>query len=126
MNERIQKVKQHLSDHKTVYIVGASCLVVGVVGTILTTRTVTLIDGDLTMKIDQTGLRNSVVPTTINLIERSTPSIPVHLEGTNLYFSSLNEAARETGHSLSMISRNVNGHIDDVKGDVFKLLEPAA
>jgi hypothetical protein len=58
-------------------------------------------------------------------VERSTPSKPVHLKGTNLYFSSLSEAARETGHNLSMLSRHVNGHSPDIKGDVFEVLEPA-
>jgi DNA-directed RNA polymerase specialized sigma54-like protein len=60
------------------------------------------------------------------MVERSTASKPVHLVGTNLYFNSLSEAARETGLHLSMISRNINGHIPDVNGNVFELLEPAA
>lgn len=47
----------------------------------------------------------------------------MHLVGTNLYFNSISEAARETGHQASMISKNINGHIPDVKGDVFELLE---
>jgi hypothetical protein len=70
--------------------------------------------------------RTDVRQTTVNMVERSTPSKPVHLVGTNLYFNSLSEAARETGHPLSTISKHINGHIPDVKGDVFEILEPAS
>ena len=59
------------------------------------------------------------------MVDRSTPSKPVHLVGTNLYFNSLSEASRETRHPLSTLSKHVNGVIPDVKGDVFELLEPA-
>ena len=59
---------------------------------------------------------------TITLEEKSTPSKPVHLVGTDQYYRSLSEAARQTGHSLSDISKNANGKIPDVKGDVFELV----
>lgn len=126
MNERIENVKSHIRKHSTTYIVGGTCLAVGVLGGLYLKRPTTFIDGDLSMKIDQVGFWNAVNPTTINLIERSTPSKPVHLVGTNLYFNSMSEAARETGHPLSTLSKHINGHIPNVKGDVFKLLEPAA
>lgn len=123
---KIESIKNHVRENKKVYVVGASCLAVGLVGGVALVKS-----GDISIVV--TGDKNQIVgkAKTVNqvmveLVERSTPSKPVHLVGTNLYFSSLNEAARETGHSLSMISRNVNGQIADVKGDVFKLLEPAA
>ena len=65
-------------------------------------------------------------PVIINLIERSTPSTPVHLVGTNLYFNSLSEASRETGHHLSQLSKHINGKLPDLNGDVFEILEPTA
>lgn len=126
---KIDKVKTHIQEHKTVYIVGATCLVVGAIGT-LTAINVKGMSGNISVTgniggdvVAVTGKSNTVNKVVVELIERSTPSKPVHLVGTNLYFNSLGEAARETGHSLSMISRNVNGQIPDVKGDVFKLLE---
>ena len=61
--------------------------------------------------------------TIIQFVERSTPSKPVHLVGTQQYFDSVADAARKTGHSVAMISRNVNGHISNVGGDVFELVK---
>ncbi|QAU06286.1 hypothetical protein SEA_RICKMORE_52 [Gordonia phage Rickmore] len=113
---------------KKVYIVGGTCLTVGVAvgATLVAVKSGAKIDisvvGD---KNNVVGKAKTVNQVTIKLIERSTPSKPVHLVGTNLYFNSLSEAARETSHHLSMISKNVNGLIPDVKGDVFELLEHA-
>ena len=127
----IDKIKTHIGENKKVYTIGATCLVVGIaVGvTVMTLKSgsgdisvIGDVEGDL---IAVTGAHNTVNKVVVEMIERSTPSKPVHLVGTNLYFNSLGEAARETGHSVSMISRNVNGQIPDVKGDVFKLLESA-
>lgn len=128
MGNKIDRVKKHFADNKGTYIAcGVTAVVVGA-GTFFFTRRVPSADfaQKVTQQVTQIGFRNEANPVIINLIERSTASKPVHLVGTNLYFSSLGEAARETGHQLSMISKNVNGHIPDVKGDVFELLEPAA
>ena len=123
---RLDKVKAHIQKNKKVYIVGGVCLVVGLAGGVVLVKNKDVInisiDGDGNEVVAKAKTVNQV---TIELVERSTPSKPVHLVGTNLYFNSLNEAARETGHPLSMISRHINGHIPDVKGDVFELLEHA-
>lgn len=123
---KIESIKNHVREHKKAYVVGVSCLAVGLLGGVALVKS-----GDLSIVV--TGDKNQIVgkAKTVNqvmfeMVERSTPSKPVHLVGTNLYFNSLSEAARETGHSLSMISQNVNGHISDVKGDVFELLDLAA
>ena len=120
------KIKTHIQENKKVYIVGGVCLVVGIAGGVVLANNKDVInisiDGDGNEVIAKAKTVNKV---TIELVERSTPSKPVHLVGTNLYFNSLSEAARETGHSLQKISRNINGHIPDIDGDVFKLLERA-
>ena len=123
---KIETIKNHVREHKEAYIVGASCLAVGLLGGVALVKS-----GDISIvasgdKNQIVGKAKTVNQVMIELVERSTPSRPVHLVGTNLYFSSLSEAARETGHSLGMLSRHVNGHIPDVKGDVFELLEVAA
>lgn len=119
----IQVVLKHINEHKTEYIAGASCFVVGAVGAYLVTSDKDM--GTTIQKITQVGFGNRVNTSVVNFVERSTPSRPVHLVGTNLFFDSIHEAARQTGHSASMISRQINGHIDDVKGDVFQVLETA-
>ena len=115
---KIEKIKTHMSENKKVYVgVGVGLVVGAAVATVAFNN-----KPEVAQKIKQVaiGYRNNQV--LVNFVERSTPSKPVHLEGTNLYFDSINEAARKTGHSVSMISRNVNGYISDVKGDVFTLV----
>ena len=123
---KIENIKNHVRENKKAYVVGASCLAVGLLGGVALAKS-----GDISIvasgdKNQIVGKAKTVNQVMIELVERSTPSKPVHLVGTNLYFSSMSEAARETGHSLSMISKNVKGQIPNVKGDVFELLEPAA
>jgi len=124
VKERIAKIKQHVKDNKQIYI---SCGVTGVVAVI---GTLLLVDQKGSPQIVTKAIgwrpRAETNHVTVTLIERSTPSKPVHLKGTSLYFNSLSEAARETGHDLSAISRQINGHSTSVKGDVFEILEHAA
>ena len=122
----LEKVKTHVQENKKYYVVGATCLTVGVAaGAIFLGQQDVIHIAVKGSNNDIIGKARTVNKTVIELVERSTPSKPVHLVGTNLYFNSLSEAARETGHSLSKISRQVNGHIPDVNGDVFKILELA-
>jgi hypothetical protein len=118
------KIKYHFIDNKNVYIAACVGVLVGATGAIIASQYSTA-GAQIVQKVTQFGFRNESNPVIINLIERSTASKPVHLVGTNLYFNSINEAARETGHHLRDISKCVNGLIPDVKGDVFELLEPA-
>lgn len=120
----IDKVKLHVKNHKTAYMVGGA-LIAGVVVGVVFTKHVKAGDVIVVEGVNNIGKDMSVNKTIVNFVENSTPSKPVHLVGTNLYFNSIREAARVTGHQVSMISKNVNGHIADVKGDVFELLELA-
>lgn len=122
MKNRIERTRQHLRENRAVYLSSAVCLTVGVVGTVVLrdSNSQTLIKQGLNWKP-----RAEINTTVVNLIERSTPSKPVHLVGTNLYFSSMSEAARETGYSLSQLSKHINGHLPNVGGDMFELLESA-
>lgn len=121
-----EKIKQHFRDNKKVYIAGTIGVLVGAagLGTVLLLRG--KVDPDVAQKITQIGFRNEANPVIIQLIELSTPSKPVHLLGTGEYFNSINDAARQTGYSARDISLNVRHLIDNVKGDVFELIEPAA
>lgn len=125
MNERIDRVKSHLRENKKAYIAGAAGLAVGVVSV----GTAFLLNKDyeaqIVQQVKQIAWRANSNQVVINLTEKSTPSKPVHLVGTNLYFDSLSDASRKTGHSLPKLSRHVNGHIPDLNGDVFEVLQPA-
>ena len=123
MGEKVDKVKKHFVDNKKFYIgVGVGVAVTAVVAVVVY-RSDSEAGAEIVQKINQIAWRPENNQMVVNLTERSTPSKPVHLVGTNLFFSSLGEASRETGHSLQAISKNVNGIIPDVKGDVFQLLE---
>lgn len=114
-----EKVKTHFKEHKEAYIVGGLG-VIACVGVWYFSRNSTVTEVNA-----QIGLKNDITKVIIELPERSTASKPVHLVGTDLYFASLSEASRKTGHSLPMMSKHVNGHIPDLNGDVFELLQPA-
>lgn len=90
----IDKVKAHVKEHKTVYLVSGALItgvVVGVAVAKIKSGSINITDtvvegGDL---FAVTGSKNTVNKTVIELVERSTPSKPVHLVGTNLYFNSI-------------------------------------
>ena len=118
---RIQKVQKHLKDNQTVYAVGTACLVVGgVVGMVAAGR----VDRPLLAK-QINILSHKPAQTVIQFVERSTPSRPVHLVGTQKYWDSVSAAARDMDLDRSLISKNVNGHISDVKGLIFELVDVA-
>lgn len=121
---KIEKIKNHFHENRTVYLACGVTAVVTGAGILFFSASKT--GTEVVQKIVQVGFRNEANPTVIQMIERSTASKPVHLVGTNLYFNSLSEAAKETGHTLSKISRQINGHIPDCNGDVFELLELAS
>lgn len=115
-------VKTHIQENKHWYFLGTGIIIGGIAVAIVRSTP----DVQISQKVIQIGVRNKANPVIINLIERSTASKPVWLVGTDRYFSSISEAARETGHSLQKISRQINNHIPDVDGDKFQLLESSA
>lgn len=119
---KMDKIKTHFDENKKVYAALGIGVTVGAAVTVIAFRN----NPEVAQKINQIAIGYKNKQVLINFVERSTSSKPVHLKGTNLYFNSLSEAARETGYNLSQISKNVNGHIPDVNGDVFELLTPAA
>lgn len=126
LKSRLEQVKTHIQTHRHAYIAGAVCLTAGVAGGAAIVRTRHVADVITITGDHNIGKAETVNKIMIELVERSTPSKPVHLVGTNLYFNSISEAARETGLDRISISKNIAGAIPDVKGAIFKLLDPAA
>lgn len=124
----VANAKTHVVDHKELYITGGVCLVVGVLsGAVIMSRRPTVSqDSEITQKIcwKPNATLHTTNTTVINFIERSTPSKPVHLVGTQKYWDGVRAAARDTGHTASEISKNANGHRPHVKGDVFEFVKP--
>ena len=122
MNERVQKVKQHLSDYKAVYIVGAGCLVVGVVGGVAVAKHSALVNVNpkqiLTYKSTQTvEVFVEALGDPGNIVQDTT---------TGIIYASQGQAARELGVSPSRISEHLAGKLPNVKGHTFTLLGKAA
>lgn len=120
----MSKIKEHFTDRKELYIgigIGAAVVIAGACAyLVLNQKAAGIVQNTVVI-----GMKNRVNPTIVNFVERSTPSKPVHLVGTDLYFDSISDAARKTGHNISRISQNVHGKIPDIKGDVFELLNVA-
>jgi hypothetical protein len=129
MKLRDKEIKGHFRRHKELYIgiaIGAA-LTAGVAAMFFFRQRAIA----NTVKVVETNLVKWNSPTTVNSVllnfaETSTPSKPVHLVGTNIYAGSIHEMARLRNHSASMVSRCANGHIADVKGDVFEFVTPSA
>lgn len=123
MKLQVNKVQGHFRRHKELYIgIGIGVAVAVIAMFFLRQRAISN-----SVKIQ--GLINikpTINSTIINFVETSTPSKPVHLVGTNIYAGSIHEMALLRGHSASMVSRCANGHIPNVKGDVFEFFKPAA
>ena len=130
MNQRVENVKVHLKANKKIYIATGIGVAVGIAVGVFGTRFLFKhadSEAQIVQKITPIlSWRPESTNVVIEMIERSTPSKPVHLIGTERYFDSIHDAARKTGHHVSMISKNVNGHIPDLNGDVFEVIKPAA
>jgi hypothetical protein len=121
------KVVAHVGDDKELYIgMVAAAVAGGAFGYLVRGQMAGQIPAEV---VTDNKIVNAVcwkpTSTIIEFVERSTPSKPVHLVGTQQYFDSLSDAARKTGHHLSRISQNVNGLIKDVNGDVFEFVQAA-
>lgn len=121
MHEKIEKIKRHVKDNKNAYIAsGATAAGMTIIFLAANQARPAIKNGQ---QIHQIAWRPENTQVIINLVEKSTPSKPVHLVGTDRYFDSLSHAAREMGYAVSDISKVVNGKRKDIKGDVFEFLQ---
>lgn len=123
-NAKIENVKTHLKKHKEAYIAGGVCLIAGAAVGVLAVARINP-NAEVVSGIRQIGGHHNTA-TIITFVERSTPSKPVWIPAKKEYFDSINDAARKTGHSLTQISKNANGLIPDINGDVFEFVDLAS
>jgi len=111
---RIQKAKQHVKEHKAVYITGGVCLAVDALfgGVYASTRP----DATNMVKMQNIGLtwkpRQEVLQVAVTIEELSTPSKPLVDQTTKSVYNSINDAVRKTGRTRTSI----------LKDPAFKLL----
>ena len=132
MNERIQKVKQHLSDYKTVYIVGGCVVIAGITYPIMRGVASQRIDRGISVVADR-GISviadRSVVTNNVSLISsrrQGAPSWVVRCKETGDIFSSQREAADAMSISQSELSKHLNGVMEHVRGNTFERICIAA
>lgn len=136
---RIESIKTHLRNNKVTYIsCGVTAVVVAGV-TYYVTRNVGVSQKVLEL-VGDTAINNvptinsslnykptNIINNVIEFVERSTPSKQIGLLDNNgdlmAAWGSISSAATSTGLDRSLISRNVNNLIDNVKGKKFVLLD---
>lgn len=125
---RVQRVKNHFRENWKYYAIGGACLLVGSVVTYGVTRQQALSKVSVDPKVDvkynwKPNVTQNVI---VTFEERSNLSKPVHLVGTDRYFNSQSEAAKQLGISKALLSKHLNGSIDDVNGLRFEWLVPTS
>jgi hypothetical protein len=128
VKELKDKIVTHVKDNKELYIgMTAAAVAGGAFGYLVRGQVAGQILPEI---VTDNKIVNAVCwkPTSaiIQFVERSTPSKPLHLVGTHQYFDSVSDAAMKTGHRREMISKNINGHIADLRGDKFEVVDSAS
>lgn len=119
-NERIHKIKDHLLECKIMYITGAVCLAVGVVGSLFLTK-----EMRITGIIIVIGKNNTLTKTTV-LTRRGHPGNILRCNETGELFASQNRAASDMGIDPANLSRHLNGKFPNAGGYTFENLGEAA
>ena len=116
--KKLEQIKTHLSENKKVYIGVGVGLVVGAAAATVAFHN----KAEVAQKINQVAIGYKNKQVLVNLVERSTPSTPIHLLGSAQYFDSISDAARRLGVDRTLISKHINGHIPDVHGMKFEVV----
>lgn len=112
---KIEKAKTHLKENRTTYLVGAGCLAAGYF--LRKSTVITVVNEGVA----------PVVPAVINHINNNpifnnTVNNGGHMRKivrcleTDEMWSSVSKAAEASGHSISMMSKHINGHTDHLNG----------
>jgi hypothetical protein len=116
---RIEKIKNHLKKHKTTYITGGVCLVVGTaVGVVLSATKVSVGSGQNNYQV---GLLNYWFnhSTTIDMPATGNRGEIVFCEETKQLFPSIRAAAKALDISQGNLSQHLRGHQSQVNGYHF-------
>ncbi len=108
MHERIEKIKIHLSDNKDRYIAGASCLVVGAVGTLALTQRVAVSQQakNIALLIWKPIINQEQI-TVVNLAARGQRGHGIWCNETRTLYGSI----RETGRAMNINPGNISAHL---------------
>jgi len=132
-NNRTEKIKKHIKEHKEAYIAGATGVAIGVCGTLI----YCLATGKFNkVTVSATGIASSngalnVLPRTTNNISvkfvdkrRTEPVKPCRELGTGITYDSQNDAAKALGTTPKHVSDHLRGKTDNINGVKLQRLKP--
>lgn len=109
IKEKATRVKQHLKDNKTTYLVGAGCLVAGYL-----LRKPSIVAPVFNNAVTPVFNNMPVFNNTVN--NGGYMRKIVRCLETDQMWPSMKAAAEATGNHLTMMSRHCNGHVSDLNG----------
>ena len=116
VKERTNRVKQHLQENKTTYLVGAGCLAAGYF--LRKPQVITVISEGAAPVFNNTPLiapvMNNIVHNTVNNGGYSRKII--RCVETDELWPSMSKAAEAAGHTLQAMSRHIHGYNDHLDG----------
>jgi hypothetical protein len=119
----INTVKTHLKTHKKVYIVGAACLTIGVLGGFYLRRDAPAVVID--PKIQQLFSWKPTATIEVHIEALGDPGNIIQDLTTQTVYASQNQAARALNVNPARISEHLAGKIPNVKGHEFQYLGKA-
>lgn len=135
VKEIATRVKNHVIEHKDVYIVGGTCIAVGIVigrstsnDTYITNNNYLTVEGDAKAPIALDSDFDTYSPivnnsTTINQVALGGHQTKiVKCEETGELFASATDAAEQAGVTLHAMSRHINGHRDNIEGNHYRIV----
>lgn len=114
----MSKVKEHFKKHKTSYIVGGSCLVVGAGLGVLFKGGQLLINDSLKVQIASPTTNNI----TMTMTRPGPKSFVIQCSENQKVWPSIRSAAKDLGVEPSVISKHLKGLKDSVDGLHFEKL----
>lgn len=120
MYQKIEKMKQHIQENKKVYIAAAGGMVVGGIGVCIGVRQVNPKQITNIKQGIAVNSPNTVHQMMINQLQRrGHPGNVILWIEKDLYCESQNRMASTAGLDAGMLSKHLNGKIDNVNGNHF-------
>jgi len=125
MNDRIQRIKDHVRENRMTYLVGGACFVIGASGTLAVTGLPGKVNASqriISWKPE--NVTQNIIQTTV-LARRGHPGYVVKCNETGELFASISRAAEMLGVDRSGIRRQLKGESPHVEGYTFTKLGEA-
>jgi hypothetical protein len=129
MNKQVEKIKNHVREHKVVYIsigiAGITTLIVRGVASQRIDRGISVVaDRGISVIADRSVVTNNV--SLISSRRQGAPSWVVRCKETGNIFASQREASEAMNLPASELSKHLNGVMDNVRGNTFERICMAA